>query len=552
MSQTPAVPFGLRLGSRSMERSGSSGYTLVGTLDDPAPATVDQGGLVQPSGASWSVDWWIGADDRWYFPSREATVRQRRLGSGPVIETAVRIPSGDALHRCYPVAVGGVTATVIEIENDSPVPVALALAVRPYGVGGENNRQDASPNSPDLGMAVQDRSIEVDGKTAVSLPRRPNERLASASEIADVVVEGQALTGAAECGGAGANAAVLYPLPHRTKLRFVVTSGGETIAPTDVPDVEAVQRGWDSVVEAGGRFELPDNGLSARLAGARARLRVDGHTLADQVAQLHPGAGRRLQALALSGSVQDLRVPLLALAGTFPTKLDNPTPAAEIVSGAGVSLAVMNDDELATELLEVLARLTHLVERRKNSKASGEALLGLSHALLAAGQNEPAAELAARAATLGHHSLTDPIDVPAGLDDVTTAIESASSTGAWTNDDGHDAARFVVGARSLAVAEVVVDGAAELHLLPDFPTGWLGGQVEVHKASTVHGLASFAIRWHGYRPALLWDLELTRPVIVRCPALDPEWSTVDARGETLLAGVGDQLPVPPSEGESFG
>lgn len=549
MSQTPAVPFGLSLGARLVERSGSSGHTLVGTLDDPAPATVDHGGLVQPAEASWSVDWWIGADDRWYFPSREATVRQRRLGSGPVVETAVRIPSGDAIHRCYPVAVGGVTATVIEIENDSPVPVALALAVRPYGIEGETDR--AVDADPGLGMAVQDRTIEVDGRTAVTLPRRPNERLAAIKDISDLVVEGQALTGAAECGGAGANAAVLYPLPHRTKLRFVVTSDGRSIAPTDVPDVEAVQRGWDSVVEAGGRFELPDNGLSARLAGARARLRVDGQTLADQVAGLHAGAGRRLQALAFSGSIQDLRVPLLALAGTFPTKLDDPVPAASIVAGAGTGLAVLNDADLATELLEVLAQLTHLVERRKNDDASGEALLGLSYALLAAGQNEPAAELAERAARLGHRYLTDATDVPAGLDRVTAAIESASATGAWARDDSEEAARFVVGARSLAVAETMVNGVDELHLLPDFPTGWLGGQVEVHQAATVHGLASFAIRWHGYRPALLWDLELTRPVTVRCPALDPEWSTVDARGETLLAGVANELPEPPTEGDSF-
>lgn len=546
MSQTPVVPFGLSLGPRLVERSGTSGHTLVGTLDDPLPAVVDQGGLVQPAEAMWSVDWWIGADDRWYFPSREATVRQRRLGSGPVIETAVRIPSGDALHRCYPVAVGGVTATVIEIENDSPVPVALALVVRPYGMAG-----DTRPAGSNTGMAVQDRSIEVDGRTAVTLPRRPNERLASEADIADLVVQGRALTGAAECAGPGANAAVLYPLPHRTKLRFVVTSTGHSIGPTDVPDLEAVQRGWDSVVEAGGRFELPDNGLSARLAGARARLRVDGHLLADEAADFRPGAGRKLQALAVSGSVQDLRVPLLALAGTFPSKLKDPFPAAALVAGAGSALAIMDDGDLATEMLEVLARLTQLVERRKNDDASGEALLGLSYALSAAGQNEPAVELADRAAGLGHRFFADAVDVPAGLDAVSSSVESASAAGAWGDDNSVDAARFVVGARALSVAETVTNGAGELHLLPDFPTGWLGGQVEVHEASTAYGSASFAIRWHGYRPALLWDLELTRPVTVRCPALDPDWSTTEARGETLLAGVGSELPDPPSEGDSF-
>jgi hypothetical protein len=46
-------------------------------------------------------------------------------------------------------------------------------------------------------------------------------------------------------------------------------------------------------------------------------------------------------------------------------------------------------------------------------------------------------------------------------------------------------------------------------------------------------LLAFAVRWHGARPALLWDapagLELS------APALDPAWSSAEAAGETLLA-----------------
>jgi hypothetical protein len=47
------------------------------------------------------------------------------------------------------------------------------------------------------------------------------------------------------------------------------------------------------------------------------------------------------------------------------------------------------------------------------------------------------------------------------------------------------------------------------------------------------------VRWHGDRPALLWDLERraaapTAPVRITAPGLDPAWSTTDAKGETLL------------------
>ena len=38
------------------------------------------------------------------------------------------------------------------------------------------------------------------------------------------------------------------------------------------------------------------------------------------------------------------------------------------------------------------------------------------------------------------------------------------------------------------------------------PDAWLGQGIEVHDAPTHHGVLSFAVRWHGDRPALLWEL----------------------------------------------
>ena len=36
---------------------------------------------------------------------------------------------------------------------------------------------------------------------------------------------------------------------------------------------------------------------------------------------------------------------------------------------------------------------------------------------------------------------------------------------------------------------------------------WLGQAIEVHRAPTHAGELSFAVRWHGARPALLWELQ---------------------------------------------
>jgi hypothetical protein len=73
-------------------------------------------------------------------------------------------------------------------------------------------------------------------------------------------------------------------------------------------------------------------------------------------------------------------------------------------------------------------------------------------------------------------------------------------------------------------------------LLGGLDDGWLGAPVEGHRFPVTGGTVSFGARWHGERPALLWDLEagLAGPRL-SAPALDPTWSADEPRGEALLA-----------------
>ena len=75
--------------------------TVVGTLDAARHANVDRAGRVHLGRAGWALDWWIGAEDRWHDPAEEASTRQRLIGAAPVVETRVRVPSGDAVQRVY-------------------------------------------------------------------------------------------------------------------------------------------------------------------------------------------------------------------------------------------------------------------------------------------------------------------------------------------------------------------------------------------------------------------------------------------------------------------
>jgi hypothetical protein len=73
----------------------------------------------------------------------------------------------------------------------------------------------------------------------------------------------------------------------------------------------------------------------------------------------------------------------------------------------------------------------------------------------------------------------------------------------------------------------------DIELLPGFRPEWLGRPVAVHGAPVHGGALSFAIRWHGAAPALLW--EAPPGTTLRAPALDPGWTGTAACGDALLA-----------------
>jgi len=115
-----------------------------------------------------------------------------------------------------------------------------------------------------------------------------------------------------------------------------------------------------------------------------------------------------------------------------------------------------------------------------------------------------------------------------------------------TNGTGHD---LVVGGMFVrALLRLLVDvpdsgvasrRPAALRLAAHWPAVWLGQPVEVHDVPTRIGPVSWAVRWHGERPALLWDVVPHDPdgeaPTVTAPGLDPAFAASGWRGESLLA-----------------
>jgi hypothetical protein len=93
-------------------------------------------------------------------------------------------------------------------------------------------------------------------------------------------------------------------------------------------------------------------------------------------------------------------------------------------------------------------------------------------------------------------------------------------------------APFLLAARAATVHET----RDAVELFPTFPEEWRGASLDVRDAPTRQGSVSCSIRWHGDRPALLWDAPAG--VTVRAPGLDPSWSSDQPAGETLLGVAG--------------
>jgi hypothetical protein len=115
-------------------------------------------------------------------------------------------------------------------------------------------------------------------------------------------------------------------------------------------------------------------------------------------------------------------------------------------------------------------------------------------------------------------------------------VDAAAGTGA--GGAGHHlptTAAFLRLVRDLCVR----DDDGSLVLLAAFPPTWRGQSLDVHGVPTRAGVLSYAVRWHGDRPALLWELEpheaAPSEVRLRVPGLDRGWVGEGARGEALLA-----------------
>jgi hypothetical protein len=415
--------------------------TTTGVVGGRWRASVTDWGAVEPWDGSTAIDWFVAADDRWHTPQHETSTRQIHVSGTPVVETRVRIPGGDVVHRVYSVADAG-GMTIIEVVNDSSLPIAVAFT------GGR------------------------------LLTRRP-----------PTLVPPQGIDLPAD--------AVMHPIGHRASVMVARAHGAAAAAgsgatlPESVPSADQVVHGWLTQTQRASRLQLPDAALVEAVTAARCALLLDG-----------PGQS------ADSGDQGD--------------QGDQGDPASFLL---GVAELVRMGAAASIWVPEVAAQLERL--------ARGGTQIGTGQ-IGAGGITPGAIEAAARVL----HA--------AGEDRAVADLRKMRLPAPSAPADQMPADPALV--PSWVEHRLVVSDEFAAQLMPgSFPPAWLGVDFEAHGIPIgLVSTLSFAIRWHGERPAVLWEVD--GPPM---PLSYGAWHTGQLAGEALWPAVTSNTPSTPSPDTSF-
>lgn len=381
---------------------------VIGHRGSTWRATVSEHGSLYVHDDSPILDWYIAADDRWYTPSKEPTVRQKWYSGYPVSETRVKVPGGDVIQRIYSIAdLGGMT--VVDFENESPMPIAIALT------RGDLFTVRAPSDNPPQGIDLPAGSI-------------------------------------------------VLPVGHKSSTRVALAhkNPAQGRLPEDTPTHQQAVRGWEKACDKASRLNVPDHTVVAGVSRVRSDL------------------------LLGVGSSPDAAIELARLGETH-----------------------------RDSIIDVVECVQRRLKKEKRSKIlewdTPHVLSSAARACVLLGDEVAAADVAHAWLRLADRPVGEPpVTVPHGLASI-----------AWVET---------------LLAQALPSGG-ECRVLPHgVPEPWRGVSFEAHGLTAdPYRTIGFAVRWHGARPALLWEVQGAPGLLLSHGDGDEKWHSTDASGEALLA-----------------
>ena len=283
---------------------------------------------------------------------------------------------------------------------------------------------------------------------------------------------------------------VVFPVAHGSTLRVALRAPDNVVENVDVerlPSFEQLQKGWLKAVEQAGYVIVPEGAVAPLVA----RLRSDALIL----------SGHEIEYWAIGAGGDCANDPVV-----YILTLQELLRMGEKLNSVSAHIRV-----------DHAARLAQCVETllKDNKKAPilpwdvERALFAAQFVFARMGESRAADDVAA--AQLRLSSAAEPPNV------MPTDIRAI----AWVEE------------KMVAMQR---DGSVQI-FGRGIPRLWLGANLECHRvaAGPLHTV-SFGIRWHGEKPALLWEVAGPAGIKLTAGKCDPTWTSVEATGETLLLG----------------
>ena len=546
-------------------------WNTVYTLGIGAVGGVDDRGAIFPDRRQLSVEVWFGVGDRWMSGGSADGVRQRRVSGLPIIETRQRVGESDLVQTAWADESGDGQGRInVQLANETDDAVIAAIVVRPLTRLGAGSIEK---------IRCVDELIVANGRPLVAIGRVPGD----CATAHDDSREGTAVLDAVSLPtGERANSwetvdptgaaclAAMIPLTPGVDRTIQILDGREeaTVAPAPL---DAVERGWGSHVAQAAEIELPSwpNHLfpslrSSLLAAVDDRRRPVGDStwsLADDALIVSAlgalGLGEagvattaRLLTDVRRGHLQrdrwpDVAAAMAAVVGTVDGDAMLAHERETVATVAGYMLSLTHENDIAPALIAAVAVSNGPAAASDAAQIRGKADDGIARGLLRhgwLGSTPLPSEAKPTSVTAEHVAMEMIASAHRGepSEPLVHLRSKAGSSWRWgrdgCGDSPHVRAQIVLGLASWCRRVRPVGTGGTIDLLPGMRPKWYGQSLSFSRMPAAGARMSCALRWHGARPALLWEFDGDVPegYEVTCRQLDPSFSSTERSGEVLL------------------
>ena len=541
----------------------------LGILGNHVMLDLDSSGnLAWPNAIPKKLCWGVGADDRWHFSEERGSIRQSVDSNEITTITRMRVPGGDITQRVEVIPWGGQSVTKLEFYNETPIPVAISIMLLNFGP-----------------VEVNSTMVRADAKPLIASSKAPRMLINGSGyqDITDQIVNAEIedlRTSTSSINKSSRDNALIFPLPHSTKLELIVNN--EDL--DNLPDIERspsfndVSNGWQKHFESGMEIQTDDNRFASVLNTARRHLLIGSdHEITsrfwnvDSDEPVLPLTALALMAWGYTGSAKKLIFKYMENTPTnlFKNSVSKETLYALCLWQKYLEFCSQEEElediipwinETAHQLLASLPGKRRL--RKRNITLEIVSLRAVIEILTFVQRKSLASELQNRLLEIeevtGRKENTSPFEKY--TDSYQIAIKTlgeylqiqensltldhilskADPTGSLITDlrqqDPIFSALFLLTIRAGFLQEnKLPSGEKQIQIAPSYNPDWIGVGIQVKNAPISSGIMGYAIRWHGTSPALLWEANTPTRLQINAWSLDKSWFSNDQIGETLLS-----------------